>query len=151
MIKIGKKKSRVLGDHFDLPPYAFGVYHVAKTRSGLSFTVLERTFHKVTAQKSDCTITNRRLGLKLPHQNFPFDIILGKKSEASIFSKIPGCLLFIVSRITFLASFNPRCGPMQQTVLPKTYFRTVCKKLIPTPTHRMMKKCITSDFIVILS
>ena len=33
---------------------------------------------------------------------------------------LPGCLLFIVSKTTFLASFNPLCGPMHETVLPCT-------------------------------
>ena len=37
----------------NLPPYVFDVDHVAKIRSELSITVIEKKLHKITAQKSE--------------------------------------------------------------------------------------------------
>ena len=37
----------------NLPPYVFDVDHVAKIRSELSITVLEKKMNKITAKKSD--------------------------------------------------------------------------------------------------
>ena len=43
----------------NLPPYVFDVDHVAKIRSELSITVLEKKIHKIPAEKSGALFLKR--------------------------------------------------------------------------------------------
>ena len=57
MVNIGETILELPENIFmNLAQYVFDLDHVAKIRSGLSITVLEKKIHKIVAQKSDRTV-----------------------------------------------------------------------------------------------
>ena len=57
MVNIGGNILELSETNFmNLPAYVFDVDYVAKIRSGLSITVLEKKIHKTTALKSDSKV-----------------------------------------------------------------------------------------------